>query len=589
MTTRASDFTIELGPGLRLSARKLWVENLLITANSGGGKSVAGRQLIEQALPHCAMVVFDYKGEFWSLRDAFDVILVGRKGELPIDVAIAPELARFVREQGCRVVVDLSGVDEDTKQAFVAAFVAALLGLPDRLWRVPMLVYVSEAQMFAPEEGRPVSRKAIRDLATLGRQQRICTVLDTQRIAEVAKAALGSVNNRMFGRLNSDVDLARATGALGLSGKNAKAAALQMKRFEPGWFFCEGPAFDPDGTTNADGDLAPARTNPKTRTRHIDPAEDFDLVPPPPSASVTKLLGALTSRAAQAKADTDAKPEAAAEPGAGLRKMWSREEKAAKQEDYDLGFAAGRDAGRREASDELRAAAERVLRGYHDSICKGLEQTVGVVNETFTRRLDELVGLSPSEPAPTLPRSAPARRARVTTSAPKTALVGDGDGAPERVLMVLLAHPGRVSRARVAIMAHVSVQKSTLRNALTKLKGRGDIVTIGDELEATAKARREHPNVPPLPTGAELVEFWRGELGEGAPRQLFETFVRERSWMTHSYLAEKSGVRNDKSTMRNALTKLRGLGLITKGRTPQLHPELVDALEKVPRRKGRVA
>lgn len=598
MSARASDFTIELGPGIRISARRLWVENLLITANSGGGKSVAGRQLMEQAAAHCAMVVFDNKGEFWSLREAIDVILVGRKGELPIDVAIAADLARFVRANGCRVVIDLSGVDDETKQAFVATFVSALLGLPDELWRVPLLVYVSEAQLLAPEEGRPVSRKAIRDLATLGRQQRICTVIDTQRLAEVAKAVIGSVtNNMMIGRLSSDVDLARATNAMGYGGRNGKELAAQMRRFDPGWFLCSGQAFDPDGTVDDEGQLVPVRTNPKTRTRHVDPAEDFDLVPPPPSASVRSLVAALaklaTEHASSSEPQSSGRSGKRTGPALAPVAVDSDAIARARHEGYDEGYIRG--------SADARARAESALA---DLIEEVRQQLIALSGEPMTGMLAaQLATLTEAFPAGGAPidhsrrtaiqqrvaaRSRRSPRARV--SAPESPKLErskvrptaplDDSGAPERILMVALAHPGRVSKDRVAVLARVSTRKSTLRNALTKLRGRGDIVSHGDEIEATAKARREHPSVPALPTGRALLEFWRDELGDGAPRQLFDCFVLFDGPIDAAKLAELSGVRNDRSTMRNALTKLRRLGLITKGRPPQLNPELRVAIGK---------
>jgi hypothetical protein len=56
---------------------------LLIQPNSGGGKSWLLRLIAERA--GIKTIVLDYEGEFASLREAVDMLLVGANGELPAD------------------------------------------------------------------------------------------------------------------------------------------------------------------------------------------------------------------------------------------------------------------------------------------------------------------------------------------------------------------------------------------------------------------------------------------------------------------------------------------------------------------------
>lgn len=614
MATRASDFTIELGPGLRISARKLWVENMLIVANSGGGKSVAGRQLIEQCAPHCAMVVFDYKGEYWSLREAFDVIIVGRKGELPIDVAIAPKLASFVRESGCRVVVNLSGVDEDTKAAFVAAFADALLSLPEDMWRMPLLVYVSEAQMLAPEQGRPVSRKAIRDLGTLGRQMRICTVLDTQRLAELAKAALGSVNNRMFGRQNSDVDLARATAALGLSGRNAKKAASEMKQFDPGTFACEGAAFLFGDEAVETSGMTCARTNPKTKTRHIDPAEDFDLVPPPPSANVRALVQALGRQAQAARAepivDRDSKPSKRAAASVSSPAGEDRY-----QQGYDKGLVDGRM--------EAYAAVRRLGADFIAELGEAFKRKLGVITGELPSLLNATLldfnaaihGLRGPEEPDRLTH-APVRRGAARTpveydgvvastvapvrarpqprGAPKTETAdGLGDSQRDKYLRVIISAGGPISRRRAAMMAGIGTRSSSLRDVTSMLKRDGMVETSPSEIWATEAAKTRYPNVAPPMWGEELIEHWLRFFKLAAARDLLEVLINAKRHgegpLSREEAAHRANISIRSSNWRDGMSLLRRAKIMNPGEELELTVDFWAAISSGPPKKRKRA
>ena len=66
---------------------------MLVQANSGGGKSWMLRVLCERLGRSVPLIVLDWEGEFASLREKLDVLLVGREGEIPTAVATAGVLA----------------------------------------------------------------------------------------------------------------------------------------------------------------------------------------------------------------------------------------------------------------------------------------------------------------------------------------------------------------------------------------------------------------------------------------------------------------------------------------------------------------
>lgn len=161
------------GARVEIDVDKLLRTELLIQAASGGGKSWVIRRLAEQAfqrqIPH---VIIDPEDEFSSLRERFDFLLIGPDGDAPADVRSAPLLARRILETGVSAVCSLFHLRWPDRQAWVAAFLEALVNAPKDLWR-DLLVTLDEAHKFCPEQGRgeAASTEAVSDLATLGRKR----------------------------------------------------------------------------------------------------------------------------------------------------------------------------------------------------------------------------------------------------------------------------------------------------------------------------------------------------------------------------------------------------------------------------------
>jgi hypothetical protein len=79
--------------------------------------------------------VMYYEGEFASLREAVDVLLVGTSGELPANPRHAALLARRLLEYKVSAVVDLYELKLVERRRFVKLFLDSLIHLPRDLWR----------------------------------------------------------------------------------------------------------------------------------------------------------------------------------------------------------------------------------------------------------------------------------------------------------------------------------------------------------------------------------------------------------------------------------------------------------------------
>ncbi len=126
----------------------------LISASSGAGKSWLLRLLSEQIGDKIQTLIIDPEGEFSTLREKLDILIVGENGDIQPDIKSAGLLARKLAESGISAVIniyDLPGPGDpwDKRRLWVYGFLTGLMAIPKSLYH-PMLVCIDEAHNLAP-------------------------------------------------------------------------------------------------------------------------------------------------------------------------------------------------------------------------------------------------------------------------------------------------------------------------------------------------------------------------------------------------------------------------------------------------------
>lgn len=208
-------------------------------ANSGAGKSWICRRIIELVAKHLPVIILDWEGEFHTLREKYDFLLVGGEdADCPVSVRGASLLARRIMEHDISAIIRIDELKKHQRFEFVRRFLDAMVESPRKLWR-PRLVIVDEAHELAPEKGKAASTGAVIDLMARGRKRGLCGLLATQRIGKIHKDAIAEANNKFIGRAALDIDMKRAGDELGL---NTKEQRLALRTLKPGEFYVFGPA-----------------------------------------------------------------------------------------------------------------------------------------------------------------------------------------------------------------------------------------------------------------------------------------------------------------------------------------------------------
>jgi len=115
----------------------------------------------------------------------------------------------------------------------------------------------------------------------------------------------------------------------------------------------------------------------------------------------------------------------------------------------------------------------------------------------------------------------------------------------------------------VAALAGYSARKSTWRNALSALRV-GGLIETPDGIVALTPAGQKFVGPPPAPkTTAETIAMWRSKVRDAAPVALLDVLVAVHPrTLSREELGTRARVDHTKSTMRNALSRLRVQGLI---------------------------
>lgn len=250
----------------------------LIQASSGGGKSWIIRRLLEQTNGKVQQIVIDLDGEFETLREKYDYLLIAKNGDVPADIKTADLMARRLLELGVSAIIDISELKHHERVIYVKRFLDSLINAPKKLWH-PCLVIVDEAHQFCPQGAKSDSASSVIDLMTRGRKRGFCGILATQRISKLNKDASAEGRNRFIGLAVQDVDRKRASEELGFTSKEDE---ISLRKLEDGEFFIFGPAISKEVIKVKVGGV---------NTTHPDVSkEELKLEPTKTPSAITKIL-----------------------------------------------------------------------------------------------------------------------------------------------------------------------------------------------------------------------------------------------------------------------------------------------------------
>lgn len=557
---------------------------MLMTANSGAGKSWALRRLLEQTHGRIQQIVLDPEGEFYTLRERFDYILAGKGGDCAAEPRSAALLARKLLELGTSAVLDLYELAPRDRVRFVRLFLEALIDAPRSLWH-PVLVVLDEAHAFAPESGhgQAESLEAVARLMSQGRKRGFAGVLATQRFSKLAKDVAAEANNLLIGRAALDVDLKRVADALGL----AKGDWPRIRGLRPGHFFAFGPALS---EAVVEVEVGPVETaHPKAGGRAAPPA--------PPREKVRSVLAQLADLPAEAEAEARTAAELAgkvrqlerdlatarrAAPDADALERARREGRhevasgvAREAQQQIAGVVAQAEGARRRAAAAIDQAA-----GLLKVAADALREPIDVPELQVPRGSAGGAGAASGSPgaagprgsvaALRLPRTPPAPAARSATSTRQastgTAALSARCGEGRMLAILATYYPAGLPEGQWAALAGLKRSGGTWSTYKSRLRTAGYLEERGGIYCATEAGMGAAGAVPAQPaTIGEVLDTWASKPGMRPVMPLVEAVIAHGAPLPREELAQFCGLTASGGTFSTYLSRARTAGLIADG------------------------
>ena len=556
---------------VKIDLPKLISTRLLIQANSGGGKSWLIRRLLEQSHGQVQQIVLDLEGEFTTLRDKYDYLLVGKDGEIPTNIQTSELLARKLLELNISTIVDLSELKHHERILFVKRFLDSLINAPRNLWH-PCLVVVDEAHQFCPEKARSESATSVIDLLTRGRKRGFCGVLATQRIAKLNKDAAAECTNGFVGRTVLDIDRKRASYDLGFTSKEQE---LSLKKMDDGEFFGYGPAISKEdyvkvkvGGVNtehpeAGKNIIKASKTPENIKKMLKDVIDL----PKEVQEELKTKQDMQKRISELKREVRVLQVSKPKPEIDEEKL-----KIVTKRHEEIGF---RQAGvEYEQRINVLERANSLQQKKLTDVGKIVGQEVPKFNSKPIQKLPEFKNKMPKTPilaekgGTKLP-SVPLNNSFNSDSQPLRA------GAMKMLNWLAGSHPQELTKQRLATLSGFSVKGGTFNTYISELKRNGWIV--GNHQLSITEEGLDNANPQEIPSGEQLLELWCGKFRQGASKILRVVYDKYPNPISKEDIGYETGFAPDGGTFNTYISELRRNGLIKiEGGQVSISPEFFE-------------
>lgn len=550
-----------------IDLEKLIATRLLINANSGGGKSWAIRRLLEQSHGQVQQVVIDLEGEFSTLREKYDYLLVGQNGEVPVSIRTAELLARKLLELNVSTIIDLSELKHAERITFVKRFLDSLINAPKELWH-PVLVIVDEAHQFCPEGARSESASAVIDLMTRGRKRGFCGVLATQRISKLNKDAAAEANNYLVGRTGLDIDMKRAGELLGLTSKDDIRALRDLKAGE---FHAFGAAFKHSGIEK----IAVG----KVHTTHERAYGGKALKPVKTPENIKRILKDVVDLPKEVEVElrslADHKKEIQT-----LKTKLTLAEKGVKTAETPMGVSQWREHGRKygyadffteKAVKDALVANDRKWQmesKAKDTLISALQGKIAQVGKILGKEVampsaKNFYSLTRKEVGE-ITQKAPLVEVSVSKTTPPPISSSPENGllrAGAMKMLNWLAGSESLTKQRIATLAGFKMTGGTFNTYLSELKRNGWIEQEGDTLRITPEGAANASAIT-IPSGRELLDMWMGKFRQGGAKILEYLFEQHPNIVTKDEIGAVTGFEPSGGTFNTYISELKRNNLI---------------------------
>lgn len=525
-------------------------QHIAILGKTGSGKTYAAKGVAENILRESGRVcVIDPTGAWHGLRSSatgksagFPVVIFGgAHADLPLGGAHGEAIAEIIGTSSTPAILDTSLMRVGERARFFADFADALV----RKNKGPLHLIIDEAHLFAPQGkvSDPQSGAmlhAANNLVSLGRARGLRIILITQRPAKLHKDSLTQVETLVALRLIAPQDRAAVEAWIkdNADEKQGREILTSLATLPTGQGWVWAPELG----------VLERVSFPKIKTF------DTSRAPDESESGAGPVLAPIDREDIQKRLEVVAADAVANDPA------WLKAEIAKLKRDLATKPAPTHD-----------PAAEQ--RGYARGWSEGAATTEAAWMSKLPALVDAVNALKDTR-APAAPQiqSAPvvahqqSGNGHARPAPPRRVPQSTGEKLPRaerRILTALAQYPQGRAKNQVAVLTGYAVNGGGFNNAVSSLRTAGFLSGAGDRLEITDAGIIALGHYEPLPTGADLVNFWLNQLPKAEREALRILSGAYPQALSKEEVAQLAGYEASGGGFNNALSKLRTLELIS--------------------------
>ena len=196
--------------GIRLE--DIYGKAIAILGVRGSGKTNTAAVFVEELLSKgIPVIIFDIDGEYWTLREVYDVLIISSDEKADISLEIsnidqAIRLARALLDTYIPAVIDLSDFIIDDYKVYLNTFLEEIWRV-SRVYKRPLFLIIEEAHEFIPQgHSNPLKSILVR-IALRGRKRGLSLIMVSQRSAKVDKDVLSQAEYYILHKVIHPADM----------------------------------------------------------------------------------------------------------------------------------------------------------------------------------------------------------------------------------------------------------------------------------------------------------------------------------------------------------------------------------------------
>lgn len=546
-------------------------ETFALLAVRGAGKSNTGAVMAEEMFKaRLPFVVIDPVRAWWGLRSSADgkgpglpiPIFGGKRGDVPLERGGGQLIADLIVDQRLSCVLDISEFEsEAAKKQFLLDFARRLYQRNEE----PLHLFLEEADDYIPQKPMKDELQLLRaweNIMRRGRGRGLGMTLITQRSAVLNKNVLTQAQTLIAMRTMGPQDV--------------DAIEAWLKYHQQGREILESLASLDDG----EAWVWSPRFLKKTARVRFRMRETFDSGATPKmnkEARKPATLADIDLKAVKQKMEATIERAKAEDPRVLRARNQELERKLQELERKVKAVPAPAPAAKVETktvpviSEKMLKRFEKSINHFADIAVRSVKylDTMRTVIETVSNQTLEINGLLATHTAripdpPDARSTIPISSILITPKKVSSGSQGSLPGGERKILTALAQYPDGRTKVQVAILTGYAHNGGAFNNYFSSLRSKAYVVLNlpPDRYRITDAGRVALGEYTPLPTGAALLDHWRGQLSKAERAALDVVVAAYPGSLTQDTVAERAGYTPGTGGINNAISRLRTLELI---------------------------